>query len=89
MFRFYLSLLLACAATACGPSEQADSGDSNFAPSNTTAGTVPDGIPGESAGSAMTDGETSTRGAVQASDSPTSTRGSSAVGSATQNGSGR
>lgn len=74
---------------ACAPTDQADSGDSTFAPSNTTSGTVPDGIPGEGAGSARTDGETSTRGAVSTDDSPTSAPGSSAAGSATQNGSGR
>ncbi|EQB10698.1 hypothetical protein L288_03760 [Sphingobium quisquiliarum P25] len=86
----YLSLAaLAIGLAGCAPSDQADSGDSTFAPSNTTAGTVPDGIPGEGAGSAMTDGETSTRGAVTAADSPTSTPGSSATGSATQGGSGR
>ncbi|WP_059153294.1 hypothetical protein [Novosphingobium barchaimii] len=79
---------LLVALAACAPSDQADSGDSTFAPSNTTAGTVPDGIPGEGPGTAMTDGETSTRGAVSAADSPTATQGSSGA-SAAQNGSGR
>ncbi|WP_254302534.1 hypothetical protein [Sphingobium chlorophenolicum] len=89
MRKSLLIALLLPAAASCAPSDQADSGDSTFAPSNMSAGTVPDGVPGEGAGSAMTDGETSTRGAVSASDSPSSTPGSSATGSATQNGSGR
>ncbi|WP_022681089.1 hypothetical protein [Sphingobium bisphenolivorans] len=89
MLKFTPLAVAALALIACAPSDQADSGDSTFAPSNTTSGTVPDGIPGESAGSARTDGETSTRGAVTAADSPTSAPGSSATGSAAQGGSGR
>src|SRR3546814_15556985 len=79
-------LLLALAA--CAPSDQADSGDSTFAPSNTTAGTVPDGIPGEGPGTAMTDGKTSPRGAVSAADRPKATQGPT-VTSAAPNGPGR
>lgn len=89
MLRLSASILLLIAAAGCAPSDQADSGDSTFAPSNTTTGTVPDGVPGEGAGSAMTDGETSTRRAVSAADSPTAAQGSSATGSATQKGPGR
>lgn len=82
-------MIITLGVAACAPSDQADSGDSTFAPSNTTAGTVPDGIPGEGAGSAMTDGETSTRGAVSASDAPTSTTGSAGTSAPGQSGSGR
>jgi len=82
-------LSVAAALAACAPSDQADSGDSDFAPSNSSVGTVPDGAPGQGAGSVMTDGETSTRGAVQAQDAPTATRGSSAPGAAKQDESGR
>ena len=78
--------IILAALSACAPSDQADSGDSTFAPSNTNSGTVPDGIPRQGPGSAMTDGETSTRGAVSATDSPTAARGSSDA-SASQNGS--
>lgn len=82
-------IMVAMSVAACAPSDQADSGDSTFAPSNTTAGTVPDGIPGEGPGSAMTDGETSTRGAVSAGDSPTSAQGSAGTSAPGQSGSGR
>lgn len=89
MQKFLLITIIALGVAACAPSDQADSGDSTFAPSNTTVGTVPDGIPGEGAGSAMTDGETSTRGAVSASDAPTSTMGSAGTSAPGQGGSGR
>lgn len=69
-------LLIFAVATACAPSDQADSGDETFAPSNTTTGVVPHGVPGQGAGTAITDGETSTRGAVDVADSPTATTGS-------------
>ena len=82
-------MIIAMGLAACAPSDQADSGDSTFAPSNTTVGTVPDGIPGEGAGSAMTDGETSTRGAVSGTDAPTSARGSAGTSAPGQSGSGR
>lgn len=82
-------IVIALSVAACAPSDQADSGDSTFAPSSTTVGTVPDGIPGEGAGSAMTDGETSTRGAVSATDAPTSTTGSAGTSAPGQSGSGR
>ena len=89
MQKFLPITIIALSVAACAPSDQADSGDSTFSPSNTTVGTVPDGIPGEGAGSAMTDGETSTRGAVSASDAPTSTMGSAGTSAPGQGGSGR
>ena len=89
MRKFLTIMIMALGVAACAPSDQADSGDSTFAPSNTTVGTVPDGIPGEGAGSAMTDGETSTRGAVSASDAPTSAMGSAGTSAPGQSGSGR
>lgn len=72
-----LSIVLALIPlAACAPSDQADSGDETFAPSNTSRGVVPSGAPGQGAGTAITDGETSARGAVDAADSPTSAPGS-------------
>ena len=82
-------MIIAMGVAACAPSDQADSGDSTFAPSNTTVGTVHDGIPGEGAGSAMTDGETSTRGAISGTDAPTSARGSAGTSAPGQSSSGR
>ena len=78
--------IILAALSAGAPSAQADTCDSTFAPSKTNFGTVPDRIPRQGPGSAMTDGETSTRGAVSATDSPTAARGSSDA-SASQNGS--
>lgn len=74
--RTILSLaFLPIALVACGPSEQADSGDVRSESNNMMTGAVPDGVPTQGPGTALTDGETSTRGAVSAADAPTSSRG--------------
>lgn len=75
MIKSVFFMLLPVGLVACAPSDQGDSGDETFAPSNTTMGVVPHGTPNQGPSTAVTEGETSTRGAVDAVDAPTSARG--------------
>lgn len=77
-------VILCIGLFGCAPANQSNAGDETFAPSNTTQGVVPDGAPAQGSGSTITDGETSTRGAVNASDTPTAAPGLSGKTSRSQ-----